>query len=311
MIRLYRSRILAECGLDDMKHLFVTISVAAALALSVGAQETPPNAPPSPTTKSGSTVGKLDSQEKTKDSDQEKTKPAPIPFCAPCPNCCPVEQPQSKSKEEQIKEDSLDLLYRRYLRATIWGVLGAWIGLIVLIIQTILSRQSSQREQRAYVMSESSYIVNVANPLPVGGKPAPETLARIVYPNGPIAHMRIQNTGKTPAFEVRNWGDICIKEHPLRSQLPTKPAGLNANASILGPGIISTKRFTYFPLLTPKETSDLMAGTIAIYVYGEITYRDVFKKQHFTRYRLMHHIMGGVIGVSTDLSFAEDGNEAN
>src|SRR5579863_7325672 len=54
------------------------------------------------------------------------------------------------------KNDSAaDPLTRRYMWATIYGVLGAWIGLVILICQTIISRRTSQRQLRAYVLSES------------------------------------------------------------------------------------------------------------------------------------------------------------
>jgi hypothetical protein len=62
--------------------------------------------------------------------------------------------------------------------------------------------------------------------------------------------------------------------------------------------------------LTPQQIADLRAGTGAVYVYGEITYVDAFGQKWLTKYRLMHHRDGGAIGVSTDLSFCEEGNEA-
>lgn len=64
------------------------------------------------------------------------------------------------------------------------------------------------------------------------------------------------------------------------------------------------------PSLTAQQTAGLRAGTAAIYVYGEISYRDAFGKERLTKYRLMHHMTGGAIGVSTNLSFTHEGNEA-
>lgn len=46
-----------------------------------------------------------------------------------------------------------------------------------------------------------------------------------------------------------------------------------------------------------------------MYVHGEILYVDAFKRKRFTRYRLMHHLFRGVIGVSTDLTLTEGGNK--
>ena len=52
-------------------------------------------------------------------------------------------------------------------------------------------------------------------------------------------------------------------------------------------------------------------STAALYVYGEILYEDAFKREHFTRYRFTHNENSGVVGVSTELTFADKGNEAD
>ena len=80
---------------------------------------------------------------------------------------------------------------------------------------------------------------------------------------------------------------------------------------ILGPGIIGTKLYRFGPVLTDQQIADLRVGTGAIYVYGDIGYEDAFGKKRFTNYRLMYHAFGGAIGVSTDLTFTEEGNDAN
>lgn len=172
-------------------------------------------------------------------------------------------------------------------------------------------RESSERQLRAYVVSEMGSICNIAPPVRTSG-PTPQTDARITHPDwGPVATMRIKNAGQTPAFRVQHWGNMCFGEYPLTSILPPKDASVKPIHSMLGPGIISTKLFRFGPPLTPEQISALRAGTGAIYVYGEILYEDAFGTPRYTRYRLMHHLMGGAIGVSTDLGFAEDGNDAN
>jgi hypothetical protein len=206
-------------------------------------------------------------------------------------------------KQEEVK------IQRGMFYVTIILAGAGIIQFLVLIFTYVLMWSTARRQLRAYVVTELGYIVNVADPLP-GPGPMPQTNARIIYPNGPVAQVQIKNTGQTPAFEVRHWGNICIMEFPLKSRLPSKAAEVIPIASILGPNISSTKRIEFPPLLTPQQLIDLRKGTIAIYVYGEITYRDAFKRPRITKYRLMHHMMGGVIGVSTDLNFAEDGNEA-
>ncbi len=223
-------------------------------------------------------------------------------------------QVQGKTKEEQAKEDSLDSLARHYMWATIVGVIGAWIGLAVLIYQTIITRRTSQRQLRAYVLGDSSVIVNVANPVPLyPGQVLAQTDARITNTAaGPGAFILIKNTGQTPAFKVLHWGYICFREYPLTAALPARlPIVGTPPTSVLGPGMTANKMLELNPPLTPAQINDLRNGTGAIYVYGEITYVDAFRQSRFANYRVMYHRMGGAIGVSTTLNFCEEGNDAN
>lgn len=174
-------------------------------------------------------------------------------------------------------------------------------------------KEGSERQLRAYVVCEHGTIFNVANPVPVflGQVFNPPSEAEITNPAfGPGYKIQIKNAGQTPAVEVRHWGNICFREFPLKSPLPARDPKIIPVASVLGPGIPSTKFNHLTQPLTAKETADLRAGTGAVYVYGEITYSDIWGKSWYTRYRLMHHAFGGAIGVSTDLSFCESGNEA-
>jgi hypothetical protein len=213
-----------------------------------------------------------------------------------------------------VLQAPLDPLSREYMWATIIGVLGAWIGLVVLICQTVITRRTSQRQLRAYVLTDASTIVNIADPVPLyEGQALAQTDARITnHAAGPGAFLFIKNTGQTPAFKVTHWGSICFREYPLAASLPARlPISVSSPTSVLGPGQVSSKLFELNPALTPAQINDLRSGTGAVYVYGEITYVDAFGKSHFTHYRTMYHRMGGAIGVSTTLNFCEEGNDAN
>ena len=63
--------------------------------------------------------------------------------------------------------------------------------------------------------------------------------------------------------------------------------------------------------LTNDEIVILKAGAGCLYVNGIIMYADIFRKNHFTRYRLMYGTMGGAVGVNTNLTFAEEGNNTD
>lgn len=198
----------------------------------------------------------------------------------------------------------------------VWIGIAQTLALILTIFaimrQTGTLKDSAERQLRAYVLPDNGTIINIANPVPIfPGQVFPPTGAEITnVACGPIAHIQIKNTGQTPAFNVENWGNICIRECPLVATLPGK-VGPNPIRSTLGSGIISTKTLFHNPVLTAKEIADLRAGTAAIYVYGEIHYKDIFNQPHSTKFSLMHHVMSGAIGVSTDLNFTDGGNVAD
>jgi hypothetical protein len=177
--------------------------------------------------------------------------------------------------------------------------------------QLIHMRESSERELRAYVLPELGNIVNVAAPVRTSGSYTP-TEARVTHPDwGPVIAMQIKNTGQTPAFKVVHWGNTLFREYPLKSDLPGPDEGMAKITSVIGPGIVNTKRLAVPKPLTEKEIAQLRESTGAIYVYGYISYEDTFGKKHLTRYRLFHNQGSGAVGISTDLTFAEGGNEAD
>jgi hypothetical protein len=189
----------------------------------------------------------------------------------------------------------------------------AFLQFVALVWTIAVMVRSSHRELRAYVVNESGSIYNIANPVAIfEGQVFNPTGAEITNPAaGPGAFIQIRNAGQTPANEVAHWGFIGVKEYPLKTLLPA-PIFPNPvrHTSVLGPNIPSTKNLFMAKPLTAQEIADLRVGKVAIYVWGEIRYKDAFHKSRSTRYRLMHHVSQGAIGVNTGLTFAEEGNEA-
>jgi hypothetical protein len=193
-------------------------------------------------------------------------------------------------------------------------ILGPLFLFGIAFWQARLSRDASERQLRAYAVIETGQMSNVANPpQPAPGQgPIQPTTANITNPTiGPIASLITRNAGQTPALDVRVWANICLREFPLAFDLPPRPAHQYQATSVIGPHI-GTNQNRVLPLpLTAQDIAHLNAGTAAIYVYGDILYKDVFGKTHVTRYRAMHHSTAGIIGISTMLTFCDEGNEAD
>ena len=121
-----------------MKHLWLT-AFFFAVSFSVYAQNVSPNTAPT------------NSQQKA-----DKTQN---------PDSTAIEQSQVQSKEEKAKAASLDYLYRWYMRATIIGVVGGFIGIGLLIWQSILSRRSANAawlNAQAVISSERPWITIIS-----------------------------------------------------------------------------------------------------------------------------------------------------
>jgi hypothetical protein len=114
----------------------------ATIALCVSAQSGSPNTSQTRATESRSAISKLNTgkeTDKAQNQGQCKSDVAPV---AKTLNCNVIEQPKTQTEAEKAKAASLDMLTRRYLRATTYGVYGAGVGLIILLIQTWYLKRS-------------------------------------------------------------------------------------------------------------------------------------------------------------------------
>jgi hypothetical protein len=196
-------------------------------------------------------------------------------------------------------------------KIAVFASLAGFLQFLALVATIWIMIRNGRRQLRAYVLTESGNIANVADPLPAIG-PRRETDARITHPEwGPVLRIQIKNMGQTPAEEVIHWAAMYFKEWPLTSDLPPIPKLIDAYRSVMGPSIPITKILFWGPRLTEEQVRQLHEGKAALYCQGQITYRDVFRNKHFTTYRLMYSTAGGAIGVNTELTFAEEGNETD
>ena len=138
-----------------------------------------------------------------------------------------------------------------------------------------LMAETAQRQLRAYVCLESAAVI------------FPE-------PAVPEAQIKFKNCGQTPAYDVRGWIGTWFAEYPLKDELPNAPRDMQKGTETLAPGRVSTFIAARKSPLPPQCLSALGTPKFTMYVYGKIVYRDIFGKEQFTNYRLIH---GGNEGV--------------
>jgi len=157
--------------------------------------------------------------------------------------------------------------------------------------QLELATKTAERQLRAYVYVESVEMT-------------PPDLA------GPSkAHLTIKNVGQTPGYGVVHLGRMLIQDFPSLIPLPELDEAGPTSRSDVPPSGILIKTLAGKRPLTLDERARITNGTAALYVYGEIRYRDAFGQDRWTRYRLMR---GGNVGVSpTTMTTTEEGNESN
>jgi hypothetical protein len=133
-----------------------------------------------------------------------------------------------------------------------------------------LMKDTAQRQLRAYISV---------------------TAAKIEFPEPgrPKSTLTFKNAGQTPAHDVQIWIHQWAAEYPLDVTLPTPDRDFVMARNTLGAGAHchmtneAPRPIFKSPYLDLVGTSQ---GTI--YVYGEISYLDVFGERHVQRYRLMY-----------------------
>jgi hypothetical protein len=141
-----------------------------------------------------------------------------------------------------------------------------------------------------------------------------QTILPLIAGTRPCSRVKYKNTGQTPAFDLVVNGNVSLTEWPLDpAKLPPIQTGHGGSKETLGPGMERTKIDITPPEIPPLTQDDIVgltSGRLAIFVYGEMLYRDAFNIPRFTRYRLF---TGGPTGIRGGgfLSAHDEGNEAN
>lgn len=102
----------------------------------------------------------------------------------------------------------------------------------------------------------------------------------------PVVRFRIFNSGVTPAYNLVHRAQIGILDHPPQAGMSLEPIMGNWSA----PMSLHKDSEPYFlvykkdRLFTRQEILKLQAGGCRLYVYGEIRYRDAFRRSRYTQF---------------------------
>lgn len=126
--------------------------------------------------------------------------------------------------------------------------------------------------------------------------------------NGALcATITIKNYGQTPAHEVRCAVLIGLYKYPLDERLD-EPDYVGASKSPLS-NSVPIKQFPTLPRpLNSLEIEAILAKKSAIFVWGEIAYVDIFKKDRRTKFRL--YSIGDDL-TRRELAYHHEGNDAD
>lgn len=125
------------------------------------------------------------------------------------------------------------------------------------------------------------------------------------------AVIQTKNAGQTPAYEMT--ARLGIAAMSDANNLP--PPKESPGATYVGP---NTDHYFTVPtnnVLKPEQQQMVERGDVAIYVYGDLHYRDAFKVERYVHFRLRTRNNGNTLlernGAVVKLSPDEKGNDAN
>jgi hypothetical protein len=189
-----------------------------------------------------------------------------------------------------------DLLYRLYLVATIVGVVGGFLGIIVLIRQGSLLRKSTKAAENAANAATDS-----ANALKNAERPwilvaeADRSAENLKSPEIPkdhpqthlAAYVTFKNYGNTPAFITKLIGGIdIVSADATRSFLPIGDAPYTGSIEPVLPPQDNSGRIVFIVNhpSTDVEWRQLIRSNKLMVIHGTVEYRDPFGGNHTSKF---------------------------
>jgi hypothetical protein len=268
-----------------------------------------------------SCFGSTSHQDEGKDSKGKAETSQKTPENAVTINNFPAQAAEAKSEKNEPRENSSSAEER----IALWTKRLVYVTFALAFFTLLLwwttlgllgdAKETSRKQLRAYVTMDDIGVFNVAAPiLPKDSTiKLSEVPANLRIPESPPwATGWIRNAGQTPALDVIHWGNIVFDTYPVpQNSLEPNLSTEGFTKSVIGREVKTSKTYRMFELLSPSQTDQLRSGTAAIYVFGIVSYRDIFGDPHYTTYRLIYHRDSGIIGLNGNLTICEHGNNVD
>jgi hypothetical protein len=222
--------------------------------------------------------------EKQPESDQRGTEQSPLIIkMVESPN---GKQEASADEQERKKEATNGWSLSDIIAAS--AVAASLLQCLTLIATIVVMSRTARRQLRAYVgVASASQVPSLA----AGQKQ--------------VWGVSVTGYGQTPAFNLRCWGNVIIGGYPLATPLPVPQ--FQADIRPINPGQTVSIRLDTDNPLTAAEEQEIRAGTRYLYLYGEISYSDIFSKRRKTAFRYRY---GGKSLIAAGYGeTCEEGNE--
>ncbi len=182
--------------------------------------------------------------------------------------------------------DKLVVAYGTGIIAVFTSVLGIFTVRLWSATRELVrgGERTARRQLRAYVGITDVRV----SPLIVGEKP------HITFAT--------KNFGQTPAYRVRSWLEIKCLPNPMVDDMPTLP--LDAGKRVLNPDeAFSVDGIGDDPITEPVLEA-VNVGTIRLYLWGLVYYRDAFSHDRTTEFRFEYTPR------LKQMSYSDEGNDA-
>jgi hypothetical protein len=114
----------------------------------------------------------------------------------------------------------------------------------------------------------------------------------------------------TPAYGVKHWAELHIQRLSEIDSVSLARKIADKSVSTIARDGINSKNLMYHRVPTESEIEEIRVHVSAVVVHGRITYRDVFRRERFTDYRLQYTGMWPPVHNAV-MTFSDKGNSAD